>query len=261
MGAPFPEHFLVQPLSLDVSPSSLMAVLDSGGRRLCFGREGRPPAAHDVDFAALRCRFHGESIVLLGPEGELRTVGTDGLALGETRVRPGAVNLAVLRGGSVLVSYGRRGGQAHGITLERLGPTPLVHKDPILLDATGLAVESGGFWLAGTGSAAPAARAVRMRPVPAGLSERQIVALPEPPRAAAVGPDGALYVVLEPGESLVRVSDARAGPVTRLPEPTHDLARGGRRLWSCGPRGLCDLTHLVPRAGAARHAPLRPRSP
>jgi len=261
MAAPFPEQFLEQPLSLDVSPSGRMAVLDRGGRRLCFGREGQPSATHDIEFAALRCRFHGETVVLLGREGELRTVGKDGVTVGETRVRPGAVNLAVLRSGSVLVSYGRRGGQVHGVTLERLGPTPLVYTDPILLDATGLAVESGGFWLAGTGSAAPAARAVRMRPVPAGLSERQVVALPAPPRAAAVGPDGALYVVLEPGESLVRVHDAQSGSVMRLPEPAHDLARRRRWLWSCGPRGLCDLTHLVPAARASRHAPLPRRSP
>jgi hypothetical protein len=250
MRAPFPEHFLEQPLSLDVSASGLMAVLDCGGRRLCLGRDERPPVAHAIDFAARRCRFHGESIVLLGREGELRTVGTDGTPRGETRVRAGAVNLAVLHGGSVLVSYGRRGGQAHGITLERLGPTPLVHRDPILLDATGLAAEAGGFWLAGTGSEAPAARAVCMRPVPAGLSERQVVALPAPPRAAAVGPDGALYVVLEPGESLVRVFAGRTGPAMRLPEPANDLACRGQRLWSCGPRGLCDLTHVVPPAGA-----------
>jgi hypothetical protein len=261
MGAPFPEHFLEQPLSLDVSSSGRMAVLDRGGGRLCLGREGRPPATHAVDFAATRCRFHGETVVLLGREGELRTIGKDGATIGDTRVRAGAVNLAVLRGGSVLVSYGRRGGQAHGITLERLGPTPLVYTDPILLDATGLAVESGGFWLAGTGSASPAARAVRMRPVPSGLSERQVVALPAPPRAAAVGPDGALYVVLEPGETLVRVHDARAEPVSRLPEPAHDLARHRRRLWSCGPRGLCDLTHLVPVAAASRQVQEPRRSP
>ncbi len=250
MAAPFPEHFLEQPLSLDVSSGKRMAVLDRGGHRLCLGREGRPPAAYPIDFAATRCRFRGEAVVLLGKEGELRTVGKDGATISEARVRAGAVNLAVLRGGSVLVSYGRRGGQAHGITLERLGPTPLVYTDPVLLDATGLAAESGGFWLAGTGSAAPAARAVRMRPVPSGLSERAVVALPAPPRAASVGPDGALYVVLEPGETLVRVHDGRAEPVTRLPEPAHDLACDRRRLWSCGPRGLCDLTHLVPPAGA-----------
>jgi hypothetical protein len=258
---PFPERFLEQPLSLDVSASGRMAVLDRGGGRLCFGRAGRPPTSHTVDFAASRCRFYAESVVLLGREGELRTVGKDGATIGETRVRAGAVNIAVLRGGSVLVSYGRRGGQEHGITLERLGPTPLVHRHATLLDATGLAVESGGFWLAGTGSVAPAARAVRMRPVPSGLSERQVVALPAPPRAAAVGPDGALYVVLEPGESLVRVHDAHAGPVARLPEPAQDLARHRRRLWSCGPRGLCDLTHLVPPAGAARPAHEPRRSP
>jgi hypothetical protein len=261
MATPFAERFLEQPLSLDVSPSGWMAVLDRGGRRLCLGREGRPPVTHAVGFAAARCRFRGENVVLLGREGELRTIGRDGKTISEARVGTGAVNLAVLRGGSVLVSYGRRGGQAHGITLERLGPTPLVYKDPLLLDATALAVESGGFWLAGTGSSAPAARALRMRPVASGLSERQVVALPAPPRAAAIGPDGALYVVLEPGESLVRVHDARSGSATRLPEPAHDLARQRRRLWSCGPRGLCDLTHLVPASGASRRVAQPRRSP
>ena len=52
MGAPFPEHFLEQPLSLDVSASGWMAVLDCGGRRLCLGREERPPVA-EVEMAMI----------------------------------------------------------------------------------------------------------------------------------------------------------------------------------------------------------------
>ncbi|MHC4547708.1 MAG: hypothetical protein ACYTEZ_02940 [Planctomycetota bacterium] len=261
MTTPFPERFLEQPTSCDVSAAGRMAVLDRGGQRLCLAGEGAAPVVHALDFRAIRVRFLGESLALLGPEGELLTLEPDGEKLGETRVRAGAVNLAVMRSGSVVVTYGRRGVQEHGITLERLGPTPLVHRDPVLLDATGLAVESGGFWLAGTGSAAPAARAVRLRPVPAGLSVRGVVALPAPPRSVTVGPDGALYVVLEPGESLVRVRGKAAGPVARLPDPVHELARGSQRLWSCGPRGLRDLTRLVPRPDAPSPIPLPPSPP
>jgi hypothetical protein len=54
--------------------------------------------------------------------------------------------------------------------------------------------------------------------------------------------------VLEPGDAIVRVDGDEAGDPTRLAAPVHDLARGESALWGCGPRGLLDLTHLVPPA-------------
>jgi len=245
MEPPFPDHDLEQPLSLDVSGSGDIAVLDRGGRRLSFGRAGEAPRALDLDAPAIRCRFLGDNLVLLDRDGVLRTLRPDGETVGEVRVRAGAVNVAVTRGGGVLVSYGRRGTQEHGVTLERLGTTPLQHKDEVLLDATGLAVETGGYWIAGTGSEAPAARVVRLRPVSPGLKVRDVLPLPAPPRAAAIGPDGALYVLLEPGEALVRVRK-KAGEPARLSQPAAELARAGARLLACGPRGLDDVSHVVP---------------
>jgi hypothetical protein len=244
---------LEHPFALDVAASGRVVVLDRGGRRLCF-LDGA--GALDLGFEARRCRFRGEDLVLLGAAGDLVTLARDGAPLGAARVREGPLDLAVLPGGSVVVSYGRRGG--HGVTLERFGAVPLVLRDPALLDAACLAAESGGFWVAGTGAEAPTARAVRFLPVPSGLEARAVVALPSPPRAAAVGPDGELYVLLEPGESLVRVHAGRAGPALRVPGPLHALARHGRRLLGCGPRGLEELTRLVPRPEGDLQPPALP---
>ncbi|MGH7162493.1 MAG: hypothetical protein ACREID_03330, partial [Planctomycetota bacterium] len=87
---------------------------------------------------------------------------------------------------------------------------------------------------------------VRLRPTSSGFSVREVVPLPAPPRSAAIGPDGALYVLLEPGEAVVRRFAGSPEPPRVLPEPATELARVGAELWSCGPRGLRDLTHLVP---------------
>ena len=244
---PFPDHYLEQPHSLDVSDKGWVCVVDRGGRRLSLGAADENPVSFPLGFRATRCRFVGANVALLGDDGLLATLAPDGAPVGETRVRDGAVNLAVSRGGSVFVSYSRRGSQDHGVTLERLGATPLQYTDPAILDGHCLAVESGALWLAGTGSESPSARAVRLRPTAGGLSCTQTVGLPTPPRAAAVGPDGALWVVLEPGETITRVFKDRAEAPQRLPEPASELVRQGKRLFSCGPRGWCDLTHLVPR--------------
>jgi hypothetical protein len=243
----FPEHFLEQPHSLDVSERGAIAVLDQGGRRLSVARPKGKPEVHEIGFRAIRCRFLGEHVVLLGEDGLVVTLRADGTPVGETRVREGAVNLAVTRAGGVLVSYGRRGSQDHGVTMERLGAAPVQYADTSILDANCIAVESGALWLGGTGSESPPARVVRLRPSPAGFSAKGTMSLPAPPRAAAVGPDGALWVLLEPGESVVRIFKDRPEPAQRLREPAAELARDRRRLLSCGPRGLCDVTFLVPR--------------
>jgi hypothetical protein len=243
----FPDGFLEGPVSFDASPSGRVAVVDEGGRRLCLGRRGEAPAVVEGAFSSLRVRFYGEQIVLLGADGLLRTLRPDGTPMGEARVRTGAANLAVTRAGGLLVTYGRRGTSDHGVTLDRFGPSPLSYKDPTLLDAVAVAVESGGFWIAGTGSTAPASRAIRLRPTASGLSLRETIALPAPPRAAAIGPDGALFVLLEPGEAVVRYFAERPEAPRSLPETAHEIARIGKGLWVCGQRGLRDVSAFLPR--------------
>jgi hypothetical protein len=224
--------------AFDIAPSGRVVTLD--GRRISV--EGH---ALEIDFEAARCRFRGEDLVVLGRKSELLSVASDGKSRGVLRVRDGALDVAVLRGGSVVISYGRRGSQRHGVTLERIGDAPCVFKDPELLDATCLAPESGGVWVLGTAAEPPTCRALRLRPVAQGFAAREVVALPAPPRSAAVGPDGALFVLLEPGESLVRVDGGAAGAAVRLQGPLHALARHGRKLLGLGARGVEDLSRLV----------------
>lgn len=230
--------------AFDVAPSGRVATV--AGRSLSV--DGG--TAIELGFEGRRCRFRGEEIVVLGAGGELLSVAADGSVRGRARVREEARDVAALPGGSVLVCYGPRA----GVTLERFGEAPCVFKDATLLDAMCLAVESGGVWVLGTAAEPPPARAVRLRPVPDGFRVREVVALPAPPRAAAVGPDGALYVLLEPGTSVVRVDGGRAGEPSLLPAPLHDLARHGRRLLGRGDRAVDDLSRLVPK-------PLRDAAP
>jgi hypothetical protein len=239
-------HF-ERPVSFDVDASGRFLVLDAGGERLSLVRPGEAPRVFRGSFRAIRCRFAGEAIAVLCADGLLRTLSEDGTPIGEARVRAGAANLAVARSGALLVSYGRRGVAEHGFVLERFGEAPLALPEGPLLEANVLAVESGGFWIAGTGAAVPASRALRLRPAPAGFAIRATVGLQAPPRTAAVGVDNALYVVLEPGESVVRIDGERAEPVRPLPEPVTELARLGKHLVALGPRGFRDLSDLVPR--------------
>ncbi len=242
--------------AFDVAPSGRIALAQ--GQRLSL--DGVAPI--DLDFEPLRCRFRGEDLVVLGPGSELLSVAADGKVRGKVRVREAALDVAVLKGGSIVVSYGRRGLERHGVTLERLGDAPCVFKDAALLDATCLAAESGAVWVLGTAAEPPTSRALRLRPVAHGLSAREVVPLPAPPRSAAVGPDGALYVLLEPGESFVRVDAGAASAPVRLPVPLHSLARHGRRLLGCGAKGIEDLSRFVPRPLAdARRPELPPCSP
>lgn len=242
----------------DVSPSGRIAGIGNPRRVVLAFKDGLPRFV-PLDFEAVRCRFRGEELVVLGRGGELASISAEGELRGIVRVREGALDVAALPSGSILVSYGRRGG--HGVTLERFGDAPCVFKDPVFLDATCLAAESGGVWVLGTAAEEPTSRAVRLRPVTTGLLAREVVALPKPPRSAAVGPDGALYVLLEPGESIVRV-DGVAGPPTPLSSPLLALARDGKRLLGCGAKSIEDLTRLVPPPPADRKPPeLPPCSP
>jgi len=226
-------------IAFDVAPSGRLAAVH--GRRLSV--EGGPePLAIDLDFDGRRCKFRGEDIVVLGEASELLSVAEDGTVRGTAKVRAEARDVAALPSGSVLVSYGPKA----GVTLERFGDAPCVFKDATLRDATCLAVESGGVWVLGMAAEEPVWRAVRLRPVPDGFSVREVVALPAQVRAATVGPDNALYVLLEPGVSVVRVDGGHAGEPAHLPGPIHDLARQGKKLLGYGPAGTDDLTRLVP---------------
>jgi len=231
--------------SCDVSGAGRQALLDEEGRRLRLVVSGEPPVEIDLDFTAQRCRFRGESLCLLG-EDRLWSLTAAGVVRGSVPLRADATDVAILPSGSLLVSYGPRGFAAHGVTLERLGPAPLVHGEPALPGATCVAAESGGFWAAGP---VPAPRAVRFRPRPDGVAAGSPVALPAAPRALSIGPDGALYVLLEPGDALVRVDGGVAGPVHALSAAAHELARAPQALLACGPGGVADLTELVPPPG------------
>jgi hypothetical protein len=232
-------------IAFAVAASGRVAALGDGGRTLSLERAG-PSRSIDLPFEAVRCRFRGEDLVVLGKGGELLSLSAEGQVRGTVRVREDACDLAVLPGGSVLVSYGRRGAEAHGVTLERFGDAPAAFRDPARLDRTRLAPAPGGVWLLGVAVEEPLARAVLLRPVPEGFLARETVALPGPARSAATGPDGALFVLLEPGTFVVRVDKGRAGEPVLLPGPLHDLAREGHRLLGCGAHGVEDLTRLVP---------------
>jgi len=242
-----PNGYFERPISFDVDANGRFVVLDQGGERLSLVPPGGEPSTIRGSFHAVRCRFLGDAVVVLGADGLVRTIRGDGSPVGEARVRAGAMNLAIARSGALLVAYGRRGVQDHGVVVERLAPSPASFRDAAVFEAGALAVESGGFWIAGTGAPPPAARALRLRPAGAALVVRASVALPAPPRTAAVGYDNALYVVLEPGESVVRVDGERADAARPLPEPAVEIGRAGKRLLSCGPRGFRDISELVPK--------------
>jgi hypothetical protein len=219
------------PVSFDLAADGRAAVLDRGGRRLLL--DG---VAHELAFVALRCRLLGASVLLLDADGALVTLRSDGAPAGRTMVPPGVVNVAVTPSGSVLVSR-----VDHRPLVERLGGNPDAFDDDALPGAPLLTPESGGVWIAG------GAHALLLRPDERGFAVRARAALPGDARAGAIGPDGALYALLEPGDGLVRI---RAGAVSEriaLPSPATELARAGRRLWACGDDGLFECTDLVPR--------------
>lgn len=236
-------------LAFDVAPSGRVATLRDDGRSLSLGEQ-----VIDPGFVAARCRFRDEDLVVLGRKSELLSLAADGTRRGPARVREDARDVAVLPGGSVLVGYGRRA----GVTIERFGESPCTFREPTLIDVSCLAAESGGAWVLGTAAEAPTSRALRLRPVAEGFRVREMVALPAAARAAVIGPDGALYVLLETGSSLVRVDAGHAGEPALLPGPLHDLARDGRKLLGCGPTGIEDLTRLVPPPAGERHPPELP---
>lgn len=240
-------------IAFDVTPSGRVASIRRDGRTLSLDRAGETRTV-DLGFEAIRCRFRDEDLVVLGRQSELSSIAADGTKRGVARVREDARDIAVLPTGSVLVGYGRRA----GVTLERFGEAPCVFQEPAVVEVARLAAESGGAWLLGSAAEAPVSRALRLRPVPGGYLVRESVALPAPPRAATIGPDGALYVLLEPGASLLRVEAGHAGDPVWLPGRLHDLGRHGKRLLGCGDEGIVDLSRYVPHAVAERHPPELP---
>jgi hypothetical protein len=235
------------PISFDAFASGEIAVLDRDGHRLLLYRSDEGAHRAPGAFNALHCRCRDGQILLLGRDGLLRRIRMDGSPVGEVSARAGAANLAVDKAGNIVVSYGRAGVAEHGAILERFGPQPASYADPDLRDATSLACESGGIWIGGTGVPAPAARMVMVRPTAEGFARHLTVGLKAPPRSAAVGPDGALYVLSEPGEKLVRAFGEETTAEHDLDEPLTEIGRVATRLIGCGPRGFCDLTEFVPR--------------
>ena len=126
---------LEQPLSIDISGSGCIAVLDRGGLRLVLS--GRDPEA--LDRPARACRFFEEHPLLLFDDGLLKT------PTGERQAGATPTDFAVAPSGSVYVIAG-------GV-LERVGELPLRHE----IEGTALATATGGVWVCGE-------RAVLLRP-------------------------------------------------------------------------------------------------
>jgi len=227
----------MQARSLAVSGGGRRALLALDGKHLQLGEA--PP--RPLEGPALCCRFAGEDLVLLEADGSIHFLGACCEKRAAFRPREGATCLAPLPSGSLLVAYGEAGAGAHGILLDRLGPRPVAFRGAgEITGALALAVESGAYWMLGPG------RALRLRPVPAGLRVTESVELPAPPRAATIGPDSALYVLLEPGSRVVRIWSARVGECPAPGVVLLDLARERDRLLGCGPQGVVDLAACLP---------------
>ena len=208
------------PRSIDASPAGVVALLSGDGRRLVLG-----DAEFELPGEATHLAFFDEVLGVLYADGALRSIDSAGKKVGKLRGPPGALDLAVTPGGSVLLSYPDR--------LVRLG----AREERFGFSGGALAVESGGIWIAGDD------RAVRLRPVKGGYKTLREIELPAPARAATIGPDGSLYLLLEPGDRLLgtRLLD--------LDQELGDLTRGPGKLLGAGAGGVVDLTALCPAPG------------
>lgn len=240
-----------QPISLAFARSGAVAVLDRDGRRLWItDAAGNADDIELVDPA--RCvRFFEDEPIVLTSEQELVRVKADGSRGASLRVRDDARSFAITPSGSAIVVYGRDGTASHHTVLERLGASPLAWTDAPLVEATAVACDPGGVWVAGTGRDEPTYRVIYMRPVSGGYTPVFSLPLPAPARSVALGPDGAFYVVLEPGDSIVRIERGRVINPVPLETPVHEVARrpvaAGEPagLSACGPRGMIELDELV----------------
>jgi hypothetical protein len=203
---------------LAASPGGAVAWL-AGARLLVID-----DARFELDRDASHLAFRDEVLAIYLADGTLRSVDLEGRRVGRLEAEPGALDLAVTPTGSVLLSYPD--------ALVRIGETRERFDEP----GGALAVESGGVWvLRGT-------RARRLRPVRDGYTEVEAFDLPGDARAAAVGPDGALYVVT--GDAIFA-----HGATHALDRPVHAVARAGTRLIGLGADGIVDLSGLVPAPG------------
>ncbi len=235
-----------QARSFDFSAYGRLALLDRDGGRLRVSTdEGGPQEVPGVS-GGVRCRWRGGDLMLLSDDDRLLTVAVDGELLASESVHPGARDLAVSTEGNSMVAYGGRTLERGHAVLERLGRTPGQFATDDLSEACALAPATGGVWVGGTGPSRPAARILYLRPRAQRFEVRLTILLPAPPRSAVIGPDGALFVLLEPGESMARIWHDEVERPQRLPAPLVEIHRRERQLWGVGPRGFVDLTRFVP---------------
>ncbi|MEE8106842.1 MAG: hypothetical protein V3T86_15015 [Planctomycetota bacterium] len=237
-----PAPGIEDPVSLSAINETHIAFLDRGGDRLVvFAGEELTVLAEGLD--GVRCAARASALVVLDRSGGLPSFELSRGALGALDVRAGANAIVFGRGGSLIVGFGEDARREHGDLIERIGASPASASPEGVDGATALAAESGGVWV---GGARPEPRMVLLRPSPAGYDERMRFHLPAPPIAAEIGPDGALYVLLEPGDKVLRFFAEGDQAVHDLADPPlRDLARAGNRLLGCGPSGLFDLTDLA----------------
>ena len=105
MEGPFPDHFLEQPLSLDLSASGRMVVLDRGGKRLCIGVPGGLATVVDIRRRAARCRLHGESPILLS-EDDMLIAKWNKLVIARLRIEMIEGEYAFVEEEDVIIGFG-----------------------------------------------------------------------------------------------------------------------------------------------------------
>ncbi len=237
-----------QARSFDFSAYGRLALLDRDGGRLRLSADDGVVCEVPGVSGGVRCRWRGGDLMLLSDGDRLLTLAIDGKLMASEAVHPGARDLAVSTEGNALVAYGGRTLERGHAVLERLGRSPGQFATDDLSEACALAPSTGGVWVGGTGPSRPAARILFLRPRAQRFDVRQTIPLPAPPRSAVVGPDGALFVLLEPGEAIVRIWHDEAEKPLRLPAPLVEIHRRKRQLWGVGPRGFLDLTGFVPPA-------------
>jgi len=223
---------LEAPLAFSVSESGTPACLDRGGARLWFKGQ------RTLEAPARALAFHGETLAVL-EEGRVYSLDSAGAVLAVVPVPEHATSLAVSMGGGLLVGFGE---SSHGRVLVRMGEHPLVLTKPAGFAVRAIAVDSSGFWIGGDGEV------IGYRPTLGAVTQRARLTLEAAVRAMAVGPDGALYVLLADGRRLVRVRDGEARVAGKSDEELCGLARRGRALIGCGASGEVDLTRFVPHA-------------
>ena len=238
MGELLPGYEPERPFAVDIAPNGKLLVLDREGLRFGTGMPGEAPSCCILHVRAKDAVFLDAHIVFLDEEDRVHTLQMSSTPIGSIPVRQGATCIGVAASGSVLIGYAP--GCAHGVQLERLGSAPLTWSHLEFRGVSAIACDSGGVWILHERIA------WRMRPKPGAVERTHAVELPAPVRSAATGPEGALFVLLEPGDALVRVFGDRQDAVQPLEAPLLDIGGGANRLVGCNESGLVDLTGLVP---------------